>query len=336
MRFAPRIAMVALLTAALAAPSRAAEVDNLLPKETEFVVQMNLKQAFESDIVKKFALAQLKQALEGQDAAKILKDLGLDPMKDIDKVTIGFWGKGQDDMNGVFVARGTFDAKKIMETAGNFAKDMADKISIVKEDELELIKFTGENGKPGYIAVHDAKTIIAGTDKKFIVAAAAAHTAKAKPALSKELSALVTKQDAKASMFFCGITEGKLGELPDLSQLKVAGVDPDKITAGLAKMTTLAMTVNLGKEVNIAIKMGMKDNDSADDFGAEVSKLVNTAKAFLPLAAGNLPQFKAIIDDLSKTLDAASKDKDIVVSVKLSAEAISKAAGGGEDKEKDK
>ena len=335
MRSVSRFLMVALLATAASAPSRAAEVDNLLPKETEFVVQLNVKQALESDIIKKYAHAQMKQVLEGKDAAKVLKDLGLDPMKDIERVTIGFWGKGQEDMNGVFIARGTFDAAKIMEAAATAAKEMADKVSIVKEGEIELIKFTGDNGKPGYIAVQSGKPIIAGTDKKLVVAALTAHNDKAKPVLSKELTALVMKQDAKASMFLCGITEGKVGDIPgDFSQLKALGVDGDKIKAGLAKMNTMGLTVNLGKEVNVAIKLGMKDNDSADDFGAELTKLVTAAKTFLPIVGGNQPQFKALIDDFSKTLDSVSKDKDVVVTVKLSAEAIGKAAGSAEEKDK--
>ena len=334
MRSVSRFVMVALLATVVAAPTRAAEVDNLLPKETEFVVQANIKQMLESDIVKKFALAQLKQALEGQDAAKILKDLGLDPMKDIDTVTMGIWGKGQEDMNGVFVVRGTFDAKKIMEASRNAAKEMADKISIVKEGEIELIKFTGDNGKPGFIAVQEGKPIIAATDKKLVAAALTAHNDKAKPALGKVLAALIAKQDAKASLFMCGITEGKVDEIPgDFSQLKALGVDGDKIKEGLGKMTTMGLTLNLGKEVNVSVKLGMKDADSADSFGAELTKLVTAAKTFLPIIGGNQPQFKSIIDDVTKTLDSVSKDKDVVVTVKLSAEAIGKAAGS-EDKDK--
>ena len=336
MRFASRFAATALLAAALAAPSRAAEVSNLLPKETEYVVQVNVKQMLESDLVKKYALAQMKQTLEGKDAQKVLTDLGLDPMKDVESLTMGLWGKTQEDMNGVVIVRGTFDAKKILETAGNAAKETPDKVSMVKEGDLELIKFVGDNGKPGYIAVQEGKPIIAGTDKKIVAASVAALADKAKPALSKELTALVLKQDAKASMFLCGITEGKVDDIPgDFSQLKALGVDGDKIKAGLGKMSTMGLTVNLGKDVNVAVKLGMKDNDSADDFGAELTKLVTAAKTFLPIVGGNQPQFKSLIDDVSKTLDSVSKEKDVVVTVKISAEAIGKAAGGtGEDKDK--
>lgn len=334
MRFAARFLIVAAFAAAVAAPSRAAEVDNLLPKETEYVIQLNVKQMVESDIVKKLFLAQLKQTLEGKDAAKILKDLGLDPMKDIEKVTVGAWGKGQADMNGLIVVRGTFDAKKMMETAQTYAKESADKFSIIKEGEFELIKFTGDDGKDGFISVREGKPIIAGTDKKLVAASAEASDAKAKPVLSKELTALVLKQDAKASMFACGITEGKIGEIPgDLGQLKGL-VDVDKLKAGITKSSTMGLTVNLGKEVTVAIKIGMKDDDSADDFAGELTKLVTAAKTFLPLIGGMQKQFKALIDDVTANLASSSKDKDVVVTVKLSAEAIGQASGTGEEKDK--
>ena len=337
MRTVSRFLMVALFATTVAAPSRAAEVDNLLPKETEFIVQVNVKQMLESDIVKKFALGHLKQVLEGMDAQKMLADLGLDPMKDIEKITVGAWGKNQEDMNAVFVVRGTFDAKKIMEAAQTAAKDMADKVSIIEEGDLKLIKFIGDKGKPGYIAVQDGKPIIAATDKKLLTASVAALNDKAKPALSKELTALVMKQDAKASMFVCGITEGKVGEIPgDFSQLKALGVDGDTIKKGLGKLNSMGMTLNLGKEVVVAIKLGMKDNDSADEFASEIKKLVTAAKTFLPIVGGNQPNFKALIDDVSKTLDSDSKEKDVVLTVKLSADAIGQAAGGEKKQDDDK
>ena len=331
-----RFALVAVCAACVAAPTRAAEVDALLPKETEFVIQINVKQMLESDIIKKYAMAQMKMAFDNKDAAKVLADLGLDPFKDIDRVTIGFWDMKKDQAKAVFIARGTFDAKKILETAGNYAKDMADKISIVKEGELELIKFTGEDGKPGYIAVQEGKPLIAGTDKAFVLTAFEAHDTKAKPALSKELTSLVLKQDAKASLFFCGITEGMFTEIPgDFGTLKRIEIDGEKIKAGLVAVKSLSFTIKLGKEVNIAIKMSMKDNDSADDYAAEFGKLANAAKTLLPLATLGQEHLQGVIDDLTKTLNCTSKDKEIIITGKFSGAGIAKAVRTPED-EKDK
>src|SRR4051794_26808628 len=96
-RMARRLFAAAFLAVVVAAPVRAAEVDVLLPAETEAVMFVNVRQILDSDLVKKYALGQVKQALQGNENQKLLKDLGLDPLKDIDRVTVGSWGKGPED-----------------------------------------------------------------------------------------------------------------------------------------------------------------------------------------------------------------------------------------------
>ena len=76
-------------------PSRAAEPDKLLPADADTVVTVNIKQILDTDIIKKYALEQLKQALDGQDAKKLLTELGLDPLKDIDRIVVGANIKGR-------------------------------------------------------------------------------------------------------------------------------------------------------------------------------------------------------------------------------------------------
>ena len=89
----------ALVVGALAAnPSRAAEPDKLLPADADTVVCVNIKQILDTDIIKKYSLEQLKQALDGQDAKKLLTELGLDPLKDIDRIVVGANIKGRTDI----------------------------------------------------------------------------------------------------------------------------------------------------------------------------------------------------------------------------------------------
>src|SRR5262245_42187139 len=107
-----RLLVGAVLAAGLAAPARAAEVDPLLPAETESVLVVNVRQVLESELIKKYALGQIKQSLEGNDAQETLKKLGLDPLKDVDRLTVGSWGKDKDDVNVVAVVRGKFDPVK--------------------------------------------------------------------------------------------------------------------------------------------------------------------------------------------------------------------------------
>src|SRR4051794_9537153 len=84
-----------LVALALAAPQRvgAAPVptglEKLLPADTEVVVTINLKQILGSQLLKKAGLEKWKQMLKAIDPVNdILQDLGFDPFKDLDRVTI--------------------------------------------------------------------------------------------------------------------------------------------------------------------------------------------------------------------------------------------------------
>ncbi len=329
-------AFAVVLAGAVPTPSRAAEVDNLLPKETEFVVQFNIQQLVESDIVKRNYLPQFQKGFENKEVQKFLAAIGLDPFRDIEKMTIGLWGKPSEKMNAVLLIRGRFDIKKMSETADGYAKDKPDMVSRIQEGEIDLIEIKSKQDDPNYIAMIDGKPIIAGSDKK-AVASAAAVAEGAKPALSRELQALVLKQDAKASIFLCGFTADKFTEIPDdWAPLKNFGIDGDKIKAGFLKMKSFGLTVNFGKEVVVNAKMGMKDPDSADDFSAEFGKLANAAKLFLPVITASSPENAGLIEDVSKTLATSSKGNDVTLSLKISADAIEKSIPVPKEKNKGK
>jgi hypothetical protein len=327
-----RLFLAAALAVAAAAPARAAEIDPVLPAQTESVVFVNVKQILNSDLMKRYAVGQLKQMLasDTNEAGKILKDLGVDPFKDIDRVTGGFWGN-QAEMNGVFVVKGTFDLDKMFTAAENAAKQNADKIAIVSEGKYKLVKFTNDQSpdRPIYATFADEKTIVGGTDKKLVVTAREVAEKGGQPQIKKDLAALILKQDEKASMYLCGLTDGKIDQLPPgIDQFP--GLNPEKLQKSLEAMRSMAMTVRLTEDVGLEIAMGMKDSDSADDFGGMLSQLIGTVKGFLPLITGQRPNLKPLVDELNSNLKSKAAGKDVTVTLKLSADAIGKAAGGGD------
>ncbi|MBX3400100.1 MAG: hypothetical protein KF873_15320 [Gemmataceae bacterium] len=325
MRFVRRLLAAAAIGLGLAAtPVRAADVERLIPAEAESYLQINLKQVIDSDLFKKYALANLKQALQGGEAQKTLETLGLDPLKDIDTITAGFWGDNPQDMKGLMVVRGNFNPEKLFEAVEAAAKKDGDKVAIVKDGDYTLVKITGNNRpEPFFASVADKNTIVGGTDKKLVTAAMKASDEKAKPALKKELAALVEKMDGKASMFGCGVSSGKVGEIPPIPGID----DPEKLKKQLEKLESSSMTLKVTGDVALEIMMTMKDTAAADDFGATVDDLLGKAKALLPLLAGQAPQMKPIITDVTKSLKSKVEKKDIVIGVKLTGGAIGKAAG---------
>jgi hypothetical protein len=325
-----RLLAGAVLAASVAAPLRAAEVDPVLPAETESVVYVNVRQILDSELVKKYARAQIEQFLKGQEAQQTLKKLGLDPLKDINQVTVGSWGKGPEDMQAVFDVRGKFDPEKLFKAAQEEAKTKGDEIAIVEEGKYKLIKMTPKNEKKTfYVAVANEKTIVGATQKKLAVNAIEATEKAGKSQLKKELAELVQKQDEKASLYAVGVVAGRI-EGVQIPQ-GLPGVDPMKLSKQLEKMQTVALTLRLTNDVNLNAVMGMKSTDAADDFGESVKQLLGTVKQFLPLLAGQQPQAKPLVDEITKTLKSTVKGKDVQVSLKLTADAIGKAAGGAGD-----
>lgn len=335
MRRISRCLLAVVLTAGVVASTRAADVEPLLPKDTEQVVHMNFKQMLDSDIIKKYAMGQIKQTLQGEDVKAILDSLGLDPLKDLDQATVGLWGKGEE-MNYVGVVKGKFNAKKLFDAAKAEADKNKDKVEIITETvdgkEITLVKMTQDSGKPAFLTVADDSTILLGSEKKFATSALAAFNKKEKAKLGKELTALLLKQDDKASMYFVAITEGKMKDIPAgaFDGLKQVGVDGDKMKEQLEKMNNVAVTLNLGKEVKFTAVAGMKDADSAEEFSGTLDKLVDTAKTFLPLLGGQQPKAKTVIDDLTKTLGVKAKDKEVTLTFALTAKAIGDLAGSDE------
>lgn len=318
-----------VLLAGLAAPVRAAEVDPLLPAETEGVVQINFRQILESDLIKKYALEQIKQALQGADAKKMMETVGVDPLKDIDRATISFWGKDPQDMNGVGIIRGKFDPAKLYKAVEEITKKEPEKAEIVTEGTYKMVKVNPEKegSKPVYISVADEKTIVAGSSAKLVASTLSAAAKAGKPQVKKELAAVILAQDEKASLFMCGLTEGKVDVPPGLN---IPGVDGAKLAKQLETMKSFSLTINVTGDVSLEVGMGMKDADSADDFANTVDGLVNTAKTFLPLLAAQQPAFKPLVDEVTKSLKSKVKDTNVTLSLKVTAEAIGMVTGGGQ------
>lgn len=321
---------MALIVGGLAAPARAADVDPLLPADTMNVVKLNVKQILESEIIKKYALAQLKQALEGKDAAEKLKELGLDPLKDIESLTAGFWNPGDDpkDTHGLMVLRGKFDAEKLFAAVEKAIAKDGDKMSIVKEGDVKLIKIVVDNmPEPVYATMANDKTIIVATEKKLVLnAIKIADDKNAKPAVKSELAELVKGMDEKASLAFVGLATGKVGDIPPNPIFD----DVEKLKKQLENVVSSGMTLRVGTDISMEFTLAMKNKEAADDFGETVKELLEKARTFLPLIAMGQPNAKPLVDDVKKNLKSSVETKNVKMSVKITGDAIGKMTGAEE------
>ena len=158
-----RLGLAAVFAATLVAPvARAAEPDKLLPAEADTVVFVNFKQILEADVVKKYALDQIKQALAGQDAKKLLEDMGLDPMKDIEKgiavADLGFNPANDGVMIRLPVPELTEDRRKDMvKLARKMAEDGRIAVRNIRRDTMHDLRELKNEGEVGSDDEHRAE-----------------------------------------------------------------------------------------------------------------------------------------------------------------------------------
>ncbi len=317
---------VALLLAAVR-PAGAAELDKLLPADSETVISVNARQIVESEIVKRFALPNIKQALAGNDAQAGLKAMGIDPLKDIDRVVVGLFGNDPQSMKGLVIVHGTFNPDKLYAAADAAAADpkSKDKVSLVKEGDTTLLKIQPDKSpNPVFGTVVDKNTVVFGSEKAGVLDALAVAGGTKKGGVKKDLAALVTKMDEKSSLFIAGLVAGKLNNVP------IPGANDPALAKALEKMENMTLTLNVTGDVAMNITLGMKDAEAADDFGKKIEEGLEQAKGFIPLLGAQNPQLKPLAE-LGKTLKSGVKDKDITVSASLSGAAIAKMVGAGEE-----
>lgn len=314
-------AAVAVALAGTAPTARAAEVDKLLPADSEYVVSFNVRQILDSEIIKKYALGNIKDFLEGGDAQKFLKELGLDPLKDIDRVIVGASGTDQNDFKGLGVIRGKFNPQKLYAAAEAQTKKDADHFSLVKDGQDVMFKYQPDDGVPMYGTVIDNTTLVLASDKKLVSTALAGGGAKS--AINKDLAALVNRMDEKSSLFLCMLTKDKLDKI----RLPQGGA-PAGLKDQLGKMDTVTVAVRISADISFEASLGMADDKSADDMGKTVEDGLTQVKGLLPFLVANDPKMKPLAD-AAKSLKSAVKGKTVTISGKLPGDVIGSLINGG-------
>lgn len=323
-----RFGLAAVVALGLAVPvARSATPDKLLPANTDTVASINVRQILDSDISKKYAIEQVKQMLEGQDAKKLLNDLGLDPLKDIDRLVIATIDTSKENTKFLMVVHGSFDPQKLFNTAEAQTKKDGDKFAMVKDGNTIMFKYQPDNGDPPvYGTVVNDKTVIAASDKKLIADALAAEMngpAKLKP----ELAALIKKMDEKASVYVVSVVKGKFDDL----KLPGGGnipVDLSGVEKVLPKAETIALSIRISVDVNVEVTFGMKDDESANDMQNTVDDLLKQIKPLAALAGAADERAKPLADVLN-SIKTSAKNKDVIVTGRITGAAIGQMIRGG-------
>jgi hypothetical protein len=321
--FAPRLAAVLALVLALPAGVRAADVDAFLPADTESYLSVNVRQLLDSAFVKKAALGAMRDALkESQEASDVLKELGFDPFKDLDRLTIAGPSSAEND-RGLIIAHGKFDVKKFEARAADAAQNDGDVLKIHKVPlgggamhEVYEVIIPGQDNSL-FVALAGGKTLLASPGKDYVVDALKQARLKKKPALkSKAFQALLEKMDDSQTVSLA--VPGK--------KLIGAGGKSDLLPKGardaLAKIEAVGGGLTVGtQDIKLELSISSNDETSAQTVRQTIDKAIKLGLVGLALLGDEQKEINLLLEVL-KTIKVTGKAKVVTLSAALTADVL--------------
>jgi len=305
----------------LAAPARAADVDKLLPNDTETVASINVKQILNSALVKKFGIDKIKDAIKNQEMVqKILDELGFDIFKDLESILIAGPGGSETD-KGLIIVRGNFNIKKMKTKAEGLAKDMKDVIKAVSVPDglggkYEFWEVTPpDNPQSLFVSLLSNDTILAAPGKDYLIDALDKQAGRKKAALkNKDMAGLISRMDTKQSLYV-----GLLGASLEKSPL----ANEEKAKEIIEKLADASIGLTIEKDIVLEIGITAKGTKEAKDLEDSIKDGLNQLLGIAALLGGNNKQIAPLVDIL-KTVKPSLKDKTITVKATVDSETLEK------------
>jgi hypothetical protein len=325
---------------AWAVPAQSAEIAKYLPDDTDAVVTANIRQVLASPQVKKEYGAMLQQLLtDNKQVAAVFRHLGLDPLKDIDRLTLALGesayriegagnGAAAAVAAGAFpyvVVQGKFDLAKFHARAERAARDQPNILKIVKMGEVRICEVnlgaalgTPLLSFPVFVGLPDQRTLVASVNKDQVVDAFDRAAGKKNGTLkNKELGPLVAAMDLNQAVAVA-VSADTVWER-GVSVQSVNGVTTvTTIQKTLGEMGIQALTggITLTEMLKAEFRLTAKDADKAKDIGKAIEE---TAEAVG--ATAKKMELPSVLEVL-KTIKVTAKDKTLSVQGQGSLKAI--------------
>lgn len=301
---------LALCVSLFAGQARAAELDKILPDDTEYVVCVNLKQIVGSAIGKKFVVPLVEAQLDTEEAKAIVKLTGLKPLEDFASVTLGGSG-ASTDKKWLGLIRGTFNLDKINEAVDAAAKKHADKVKIEEIGNVRLCTVTIPKTKD----TEEQKVHAAFLSKEVLIFAPLEETVKAaikkkdrdETKVNKDLKGLLGKIDSTQGVWLASVVgEGGKAELGKL-------MDKDQV----AKIKSATGGILFGDKVKARFSVQTTDAKTAKDFKQKLEGFRGLALMMLNGMELPIKDLGPILTEVFNAFKFAADQTDIVVELTL-------------------
>jgi hypothetical protein len=314
---------------ACAATVPAAELDRYLVDDTDAVVGLDVRMLLKTPLVQKNYLPLAKKQLAANaELQKNLKELGFDPLRDLDRVLVVHGDSchrmvdGKDEFVPLIIVRGRFDTMKIQTKLAQIAQFVPTLLKIQKTSdgtyyELHL------GDKTFYVALPERTAVVASAVKEHITdALAKARNRKKTKFKHLNIDFLVEQADNRHAIWVVALgytaltretplptAKGKKVEANVRKKLSDSGID--EITGG----------VQITDSVKALVRVKVEDVDTAKQI-AEVAQLV------LPMLTqnnlvGKLDDKKlAPAMEFLRSLTVSTTDRYVVVNGELANKSV--------------
>jgi hypothetical protein len=308
---------VGLLLVAGSAP--AAELEKFIPDDSEIVVSVNVRQLLDSKIAKKFDVAKEfeNKVKEKKEAGDVLKALGLDPLKDINRITIAVPGK-PDPKHWFIAINGSFDLAKVHDTADKFIKTHGDHIAVSKLENVRVYEVKDpEKNETSWACFLSKDVMVVSPTKAYVVDALAKHAGKREPKFSKPLKALVAKQDSKQSIWVAAVASTEMKDL-------LANNEQTKDLAD--KLESISMGLSLTEDIKLNLLFSTTEEKTAKNLRAKLEAAHGVGK-FLVNGNEQLKDYAPLLNDVLNAFKFGQDGGLVTVELTIPASLIDKAAG---------
>ena len=290
-------------------PVHAADVEKLLPEDSEIVIGLNVRQVVDSGLVQKYALEKIKALLQEQsDVQKILNNFAINPLTDLDNIVLASMGDKNSDKQ-LIVVRGRFDVSRIEMKAEEVTKKLGVTLNAAKIGMHKIYQLTipPNASKSLFVAFANNTTILASPNKTYLADALDnAVSKRATEVKDKELRRLLAKVDPKQSLWLA-IPNGSLKTLQiDNAAIKNSVDDIDAISGG----------ITLADDVTIEIAVAKKSADGAKELVKTIDEGLNTFK-FLWIG---VPPLRELVS----TIKVSASDSTVTIKSHITVEFIEK------------
>ena len=313
-RFTPVALVLALAVGSFAisyAQESALKVQ--LPADTQALIHLNFRAMIDSPLAKKMGIE--KEIIKALDFdVEFIAEIGFDPLKDIDSITIAAPGGG-DMEKGLIIVAGKFKADKLVAKANEDAKNNEDNVKIHKAGDktiFELKCFFPDQQVPMFMMIA-SNTILASTQKEYLEKALANSDSKL---ANKDFSALVEKLDPDLAISMVAVSSAFPSKaIPEPYKAIIEGID--SIIGG----------IGIDEDVTLKINVFTKDEDSSKKLKETMDQGMAQALGFLGLMAAQEKELTPVLEFV-KSMKTSSKEKMMSLEGKLPGKMIEDAILG--------